>query len=126
MKPSQKSKSVIEQYENFDPSRHDVQDLLKMRQELSIARWRISNYVMQQEHKFKTIYQQRRVFEAEKELETEGTAAHRKATAVKESADMRMIEAEHEGQSRGAKIVLDGIDKVLDSMASMINSMNRI
>ena len=126
MTPSQKSKSIIEQYENFDPSKHDIQDLLLMRKELAITRWKISNYCMQEEQRFKTIYQQRKVFEATTKLETDGTTQHRESTAIKEAEEMRIIEAQHDGNARGAKIVLDGIDKVLDSMASMINAMNRI
>ena len=79
MTPSQKSKSIIEQYENFDPSKHDIQDLLLMRKELAITRWKISNYCMQEEQRFKTIYQQRKVFEATTKLEADGTTQHRES-----------------------------------------------
>lgn len=122
--PNELAQGIIDWFESYQLE-NGIEPLLEARQQLSINCTKIANYVKQEEAKHKRIYQERRIAEARTKIETEGTTVHKEATSIIENKDLRLKEAESEGNARGAKIVLDSYYKVLDAMASIINTLNR-
>ena len=126
MTPNESAENTIDWFMGFDPSKDTIDDLLNARKTLSVNCTKIANYIKVQEEKFKRTYQERRIAEATTKLSTDGTGVVREARSIAENKELRIKEAAAEGSAKGAKIVLDSYYKVLDSMASYINTMRQI
>ena len=126
MTPNENAQTIIEWFADFDISKGDIDGLLTNRQHLSINCTKIANYVKDQESKYKKIYMERKIAEATTVIMEEGTGVYKGAKSIVDNKELRVQEAEFEGNAKGAKIVLDSYYKVLDAMASMINVMRTI
>ena len=126
MTPNESAEATIDWFQGLDPSHDTIDELLAARKDLSICCTKIANYVKVQEERSKKLYQQRRIAEATTKLTTDGTSVVREAKSIVENKELRVQEAAAEGSAKGAKIVLDSYNKVLDSMAAYINVMRQL
>ena len=118
MKPN----DILTWYENYSPEQHGIEQLITMRQHLSIACVRIAEKIGEMEKQHKVLYADRKTIYAEQFLLADGTAAERSEIATKKTKEIRSQEAEVEGRLRGAKLYIDALFKVQDSMSSWINA----
>lgn len=124
MKPNESAQDIIEWFKTYELEQ-GVEPLLTARQTLSIAMSKIANYYKDTEIKNKKKYAERRIKEAISKLEYEGTGVFREAKAIEVNKDLRIESATLEGECLGIKQILNSYGKVLDSMSSMINTLNR-
>jgi len=115
---------LLDWYDKFETSKGDIEGIMKARQRLSLHCTTIAKELAQVETTHKLTYQERRISEAERFLEQEGTIAEREANAI--NKELRRKEAQAESAVKGYKILLDSYFKVLDAMASQINVMNKL
>lgn len=113
---------IIEWYSTYELE-DGIENLLKARKALSIECHEVSIQAAKAELQHKSTYHARKISEAQRFLEADGTAAERSAKSIDEH--IRLKEAKAEGELRGMKLMLDSYFKVLDSMASQINTLNR-
>jgi len=116
------AQSIIEWYDSYNLDQ-GLEPLLKARQRLSVYCVGIAEQIERAEAVSSVAYHQRKLREAQAFLEAEGTNAERTAKSIDEAT--RLEEAAHEGELRGLKIMLQTYNKVLDSMAGQINTLNR-
>ena len=121
---TERAKAIITWFETYQME-EGSQVILEKRQQLSIACAAIASQYAKAQYEFKTTYFQRKVSEAKSKLTHNGTVAEREAKAIQDNEDLRIKEAQLDGKVSGYKIVLDSYFKVLDSMASIINTLNR-
>ena len=117
------AKAIIDWYDTYEPEKHGLDPLQKARQRLSVYCVGIADQIRRLEGFHKVSYHERKIAEAEGFLDGDGTNAERTAQSI--NKDLRLAEAHYEGELKGLKIMLDTYFKVLDSMASQINVLNR-
>lgn len=117
------AKNILDWYDNYEPEKHGLDPLIKARRKLSIVCTKIAEELKAAEINYFKTYQLRKLKEREDFLSLEGSAAIRSVECLNE--ELRLKEAKFEGEKRGIKHVLDSYGKVLDSMASQINVLNR-
>ena len=116
--------AIIKWYDGFEPEKHGIDALLKARQRLAVYCTGIGEQIRRIESLHKEAYHERKVKEAQEYLRQEGTQSERTAASTNE--DLRLAEARYEGELKGLKIMLDTYFKVLDSMSSWINVLNKL
>lgn len=114
--------SVIEWFKDYRLEQ-GVDILVEARRTLVCHCVPLAEKIKELETRHKEAYHNRRIGEAQNFLQEEGTVAERNASSVSE--ELRLEEARSEGELRGHKIMFEVYLKVLDSMASMINVLNR-
>jgi len=117
------AKAIIDWYDTYEPETHGLEPLQRARQRLSVYCVGIAEQIRELEALHKVAYHERKIAESEAFLSEDGTNAERTAKSV--NKDHRLAEANYEGELKGLKIMLDTYFKVLDSMASQINVLNR-
>lgn len=117
------AQAIIEWYDTYEPEKHGLEPLQKARQRLSVYCTSIAEQIHKLEPLHKVSYHERKIAEAEAFVTGEGTNAERTASSV--NRELRIQEAKYEGELQGLKIMLNTYFKVLDSMASQINVLNR-
>lgn len=116
---------IISWYEGYTKDQ-GVEVLLDKRRLLACLMVRMSDTIMQLEQRHKIAYNKNKIDLAIKAIEINGTMQERNAHARKVTMESRMKEAEIEGKLKGYKLKFEAYCKVLDSMSSYINTMNRI
>jgi hypothetical protein len=117
------AKDIIEWYDRYEPEIHGLEPLIKARRRLAIACTEIAGLLKTAEIGYYKAYQLRKLKERDNFLSSEGTGIVRERSSMEKG--MRLEEARLEGEKRGIKHILDSYYKVLDSMASQINVLNR-
>lgn len=117
------AKAIIEWYDTYEPELHGLESLQRARQRLSVYCVGIAEQIRELEALHKAAYHERKIGESEAFLSEDGTGVERTAKSV--NKDLRLAEAQYEGELKGLKIMLDTYFKVLDSMASQINVLNK-
>lgn len=116
--------SIIDWYSSYTIEM-GIDPLLTARQHLSIAYYKIATAYKDKEVQSKRLYSKRKISEAVTKLETTGTMVLREAEAIRVNKELRMEESTLEGEVMGTKQILNSYSKVLDSMASIISTLNR-
>lgn len=119
-----KGKDILEWFDNYR-IQDGIEVLLEARRKLSIVCCEMAEQEKNSLSEYLTTYQQRKVEEAKIRLSEEGTGVVKEAQSVVKLVDLRMKEAVLEGKTKGIKTMLSSYNKVLDSMASIINTLNR-
>lgn len=119
-----KASDIIDWYRTFDKNQ-GVEELLTMRQYLSIAYADMCREIEKAEMTHKELYAKRKIQEAVLPLKYSGTVQEREGNAMKEMEQLRIQEGTVEGILLGLKAHSKGVEAVLNSMASFINVMNR-
>lgn len=115
-------KEIVESYRNYD-STVGIEELLRLKQNLSILIYQCAVHIAELEEKHKQMYADRKLQLAIDELSGEGTIAERKNKAIKSNKLLINTEAQLEGQLKAYRIKYDGMVQLSNSMASYINKL---
>ncbi len=118
------AKDIIEWFATYRLEQ-GLDTLLEARRELSIVCVSIAEAEKKAVSQYHTLYQERKIAEAKSKITNTGTILEKESAAIVEHEQLRIDEAIAESEAKGAKIMLGSYNKVLDSMASMINVLNR-
>jgi hypothetical protein len=118
------AKDIIEWYKGYHLE-DGVQVLLEKRQLLSCACAEVAKIEQQALANYIKARRNRKLKQANIELSAQGTGLKIKAKSIIETNEFQEIEDNYEAEAKGAKIIKDSWNKVLDSMASNINTLNR-
>lgn len=117
------AKDIVDWYDQYEPEKDGLDPLLRARRRLAIACTHIAQQLKEAEIGYFKAYQHRKLKERDNFLSLEGSGIMRERQCI--AKGLRLEEARLEGEKRGTKHVLDSYYKVLDSMASQINVLNR-
>ena len=119
------AKTIINWYREFDKNKHDVEDLLKARQKLSVELRAIGQRIGEIQLQLKPLVHERKIMFARKKLKSElKTVAERDADAYVQTEEIRMTEGSLDGELEANKIFHSDIREILNSMSSWINTLN--
>lgn len=113
---------IIKWFDSYD-LHMGLEPVLKARRRLSVHCAGIAKEIQRLEGEHKSNYHNRKISEAKRFLEAEGTGAERSAKSI--DPDLRAKEGKSEGELRGHKIMIETFFKIMDSMSSIINALNR-
>ena len=119
-----KGADIIQWYKDYHLE-YGIEVLLEKRQLLSCACAEVAKIEQQASANYIKARRQRKLEQAKIELSAQGTGLKIKAKSVIDTDKLQEVEDNYEAEAKGAKIIKDSWNKVLDSMASNINTLNR-
>ena len=126
-------KQILDWYEGIDEERRDskgnvvdIDKMLHVRKTLAVIACKIADHAYRVGVSHASAYNEKKLAQAVIEMDDQGTAAQRKAKAIKETILITQRADKMEAELRGYKIKLDQVNKVLDSMSAYINAMRTL
>lgn len=120
------SEQVVEWFRTFDLSKCNLDTLLNYRRRLVTSMINVAKEIAEKSEQQKTIYATRKIEQAKAFLTEEGTVKERESKSLLKIEGMLLDENILDGKITGLKIYHNTLMKVNDSMASYINSMQKI